>query len=326
MNKPRISMATIAALSVAALSASTPAYAQTYPSKPIRFVVGFPPGGGNDLLARTVGPKLSEIMSQTVVVDNRPGAGGNLAAEQISRAAPDGYTILMMSSSHPIQKLLKPELGYDPIADFTPLARLAAYSYILVIHPSVQARSVKELVALAKAQPGKLNFVSSGNGSGSHLAGELFRIATATDMTHIAYKGGAQAIADLVGGRVQMMFSPIPAVMGQVKAGKMVVIAATGSQRSQTLPDVPTVVESGFPNYTVSSWYGVVGPAKIPAAVADTLNRHINRALDDAAVKTRLAGEGAEPAPMSREQFAQLIRSDHEKWGKVIQATGIKGD
>ena len=311
---------------IAALAAPVMAQAQSYPNKPIRFVVGFPPGGGNDLLARTVGPKMSELMSQTVIVDNKPGAGGNVAAELVSRAAPDGYTILMMSSSHPIQKLLKPEITYDPIADFTPLARLAQYSYILVINPGVKARSVKELVALAKAQPGKLNFVSSGNGSGSHLAGELFKIATATDMTHIAYKGGAQAITDLVGGQVQMMFSPIPAVMGQVKAGKMVVLAGTGSQRSQALPDVPTVAESGFPNFTASSWYGVVGPAKMPAVVSDTLNRQINVALQAQDVKERLAGEGAEPAPMTREQFTQLIHSDHEKWGKVIQATGIKGD
>ncbi len=322
--RQQLMLCAIAAL--AALVAPVMAQAQSYPNKPIRFVVGFPPGGGNDLLARTVGPKMSELMSQTVIVDNKPGAGGNVAAELVSRAAPDGYTILMMSSSHPIQKLLKPEITYDPIADFTPLARLAQYSYILVINPGVKARSVKELVALAKAQPGKLNFVSSGNGSGSHLAGELFKIATATDMTHIAYKGGAQAITDLVGGQVQMMFSPIPAVMGQVKAGKMVVLAGTGSQRSQALPDVPTVAESGFPNFTASSWYGVVGPAKMPAVVSDTLNRQINVALQAQDVKERLAGEGAEPAPMTREQFTQLIHSDHEKWGKVIQATGIKGD
>ncbi len=315
---------------IAALAALAPvmaqAQAQVYPNKPIRFVVGFSPGGGNDLLARTVGPKLGELMSQSVVVDNKPGAGGNLAAEQVSRAAPDGYTILMMSSSHPIAKLLKPELTYDPIADFTPLARLAQYSYILVINPGVKARTVKELVALAKAQPGKLNFVSSGNGSGSHLAGELFKIATATELTHIAYKGGAQAITDLVGGQVQMMFSPIPAVMGQVKAGKMVVLAGTGSQRSQALPDVVTVAEAGFPSFTASSWYGVVGPAKIPGAVADVLNKQINAALQAPDVRERLTGEGAEPAPMTRGEFAQLVLADHEKWGKVIQATGIKGD
>lgn len=314
------------ALAGASLLSAGHALAQAYPTKPIRMVVGFPPGGGNDLLARTVSPKLSELVSQSVVIDNKPGAGGNVAAEFVSRATPDGYTIMVMSSSHPIQKLLKPDLKYDPIADFTPLARLAQYAYILVVHPGVKARSVKELVALAKAEPRKLNFVSSGNGSGSHLVGELFKIGTSTDMTHIPYKGGAQAITDLVGGRVEMMFSPIPAVMGHIKSGKLLVLASTGGKRSQALPDVPTVSEGGFPAFTATSWYGVVGPAKIPAAVADTLNKHINVVLQAPDVKERLTNEGAEPAPMTREQFAQLIRSDHQKWGKVISATGIKGD
>ena len=300
--------------------------APAYPTKPIRLVVGFPPGGGNDLMARVVSPKLSELLKQPIVIDNKPGAGGNVAAEFVSRATGDGYTILVMSSSHPIQKLLKPSLGYDPIADFTPIARLAQYSYILVIHPGVKARSVKELVALAKAEPRKLNFVSSGNGSGSHLVGELFKIGTGTDMTHIPYKGSAQANADLVGGRVEMTFSPIPAVMGHIKAGRVVVLAATGSRRAQALPDVPTIAESGFPNFSASSWYGIVGPARIPPAVSDILNRQINGVLQEPDVKERLANEGVEAAPMTREAFVQLIRSDHEKWGKVISATGIKGD
>ncbi|HEX2828700.1 MAG TPA: tripartite tricarboxylate transporter substrate binding protein [Burkholderiales bacterium] len=310
---------------IALATASLVAHAQNYPNKPIRLVVGFPPGGGNDLLARTVSPKLSERLSQSIVVDNKPGAGGNVAAEFVSRAAADGYTILVMSSSHPIQKLLKPTLSYDPIADFTPLARLAQYSYILVINPGVKARSVKALVALAKAEPRKLNFVSSGNGSGSHLVGELFKTATATEMTHVPYKGGAQAITDLVGGRVEMMFSPIPAVMSHIKSGRLVVVATTGSKRSEALPDVPTVAESGFPKFSASSWYGIVGPAKLPSNVSDLLNRQINVVLKEPDVRERLAHEGAEPAPMSREDFVRLIRSDHDKWGKVIAATGITG-
>ena len=313
-------------LTSVALVSAVQAPAQTYPNKPLRMVVGFPPGGGNDLMARIISPRLSELLSQSVVIDNRPGAGGNVAAEFVSRASADGYTILVMSSSHPIQKLLKPELSYDPIADFTPLARLAQYSYILVIHPGVKARSVKELVALAKAEPRKLNFVSSGNGSGSHLVGELFKIATSTDMVHVPYKGGAQAITDLLGGRVEVMFSPIPAVMGHVKAGRLLVLASTGSKRSQALPDVPTISEAGFPAFSASSWYGIVGPARIPTPVSDTLNKQINVVLHMPDVKERLAGEGAEAAPMTREEFVQLIRSDHQKWGKVISATGIRGD
>jgi tripartite-type tricarboxylate transporter receptor subunit TctC len=311
---------------IALATMSLIAQAQSYPNKPIRLVVGFPPGGGNDLMARVVSPKLSELLSQPIVIDNKPGAGGNVAAEFVSRAAADGYTILVMSSSHPIQKLLKPSLTYDPTADFTPIARLAQYSYILVINPGVKARNVKELVALAKASPGKLNFVSSGNGSGNHLVGELFKLGTSTEMTHIPYKGSAQAITDLVGGRVEMTFSPIPAVMSHVKSGRLVVLATTGSRRSPALPDVPTVAESGFPNFSASSWYGIVGPAKIPAAVSDALNKQINVVLQDSNVKERLAHEGAEVAPMSRDAFVKLIRADHEKWGKVIAATGIKGD
>jgi tripartite-type tricarboxylate transporter receptor subunit TctC len=314
-----IALATLCSMSV------SPVSAQTYPSKPLRMVVGFPPGGGNDLLARTVSPKLSELLSQSVVVDNKPGAGGNVAAEFVSRATADGYTIMVMSSSHPIQKLLKPELSYDPIADFTPLARLAQYAYILVLHPGVKARSVKELVALAKAEPHKLNFVSSGNGSGSHLVGELFKLATSTEMTHIPYKGGAQAITDLIGGRVEMMFSPVPAVMSHIKAGKLLVLAGTGSKRSELLPDVPTIGEAGFPEFSATSWYGVVGPARMPAAVADILNKQINLVLQMPDVRERLTNEGAEPAPMTREQFVQQIRSDHQKWSKVISAAGIKG-
>ena len=314
------------ALATASFMHAGQAPAQSYPMKPIRMVVGFPPGGGNDLVARTIGPKLSDALSQSIVVDNKPGAGGNVAAEFVSRAPADGYTILIMSSSHPIQKLLKPELGYDPIADFTPLARLAQYSYILVMHPGVKARSVKELVALARAEPRKLNFVSSGNGSGSHLVGELFKIATATDMVHIPYKGGGQALIDLLGGRVELMFSPIPAVMGHVKSGKLVVLASTGGKRSQALPDVATISESGFPAFTASSWYGIVGPARLPSVVANTLNRQINAVLHAPDVKELLAKEGAESAPMTREEFVQLIRSDHQKWGKVISLTGIKGD
>ena len=316
----------IAALLAAPTAIATDALAQRYPARPIRFVVGFAPGGGNDILARAVGQKLSEALATTVVIDNRPGAGGNLGAEMVARAQPDGHTILMMSSSHPIQGLLKRALPYDPIADFTPVALLASYAYLLVTHPGVEARNVTELVALAKARPGQINFVSSGNGSGSHLAGELFRIATGAQLTHVPYKGTAQALTDLLGGRVQLMFSPMPAVLAQVKTGRLRVLAVTSARRSRLLPEAPTVAESGYASFQVSPWYGVLAPTRLPAAIATTLHRAISNALQSAEVTERLAAEGAQAAPVTREQFAQLIAAEYNKWNKVIRQTGIRAD
>jgi tripartite-type tricarboxylate transporter receptor subunit TctC len=316
----------LAALTLAMISFAGTAADQKFPSKSIRFIVGFAPGGGNDLLARTVGQKVSEQVGQTVIVDNRPGAGGNLGAELASRALPDGYTILMISSSHPIQGLLKSGLKYDPMADFTPLALLATYSYLVVTPPSLEARTVKELIALAKSRPAQFNFVSAGNGSGSHLAGELFRIATGTELSHVAYKGTAQAITDLVGGRVQLMFSPMPAVIAQVKAGRLRVLAVTGSKRTPLMPEVPTVAESGVANFQVSPWYGVMGPARMPPVVSAALNRQFSEALKAPEVKDRLSSEGAEPAPTSREEFVRLVRAEYDKWNKVIKQTGIRAD
>jgi tripartite-type tricarboxylate transporter receptor subunit TctC len=302
------------------------AYAQRYPSRPIRFVVGFAPGGGNDLLARTVGSRLSERLGQAIVIDNRPGAGGNVGAEHVARATPDGHTILMMSSSHPIQGLLKPRLPYDPIADFTPISRLASYAYLVVVHPSLPARSVKDFIAHAKATPAPLIFVSSGNGSGSHLAGEIFRIAAGIDMTHVPYKGTAQAIADLVGARVHLMFSPMPAVLGHTKAGRLRALAMSGARRSSLLPDTPTVAESGLPNFEVTPWYGVLAPARVPREIANMLNQQIQQVLGSPEVKQQLLAEGAEPNGSTLEQFAKLIRDEHEKWREVITRTGIRAD
>lgn len=301
-------------------------HAQQYPSRPIRFVVGFAPGGGNDLLARAVGQRLAERLGQAIVIDNRPGAGGNVGAEAVARALPDGHTILMMSASHPIQRLLKPRLAYDPIADFTPISRLATYSYLMVVPPGLAARSVKDLVAQAKAGPTPLIFVSSGNGSGSHLAGELFKVAVGIDMTHVPYKGTAQAITDLVGARVQLMFSPMPAVIGHVKAARLRALATTGARRSALLPELPTVIESGFANFEVSPWYGVLAPARVPPAIVAVLNQNITAVLASAEVRQQLLAEGAEPNASAPEQFARLIRDEHEKWRAVIARTGIRVD
>jgi tripartite-type tricarboxylate transporter receptor subunit TctC len=302
------------------------AAAPAFPARPIRFVVGFAPGGGNDLLARIVGQKVSERLGQQVVIDNRPGAGGNLGAELAARSTPDGHTILMMSSSHPIQGLLKHRLPYDPIADFAPISRLATYSYLLVVHPNLPARSTKELVAAAKSASPAMIFVSSGNGSGSHLAGELFKSVAGVDLTHVPYKGTAQAITDLIAGRVQLMFSPMPAVIQHVRAGRLRVVAFTGSRRSAQLPDVPTVAESGIAQFVVSPWYGVIAPARVPPAVVATLNRHINDVLKLPEIEQQLRSEGAEPSGSTPQEFARLIRAEHDKWREVIARTGIKVD
>lgn len=309
-----------------ALCAVHDAHAQGYPSRPIRFVVGFAPGGGNDLLARTVGQRLAERLGQSIVIDNRPGAGGNVGAEHVARATTDGHTILMMSSSHPIQKLLKPRLPYDPIADFTPISRLASYSYLVVVHPSLPARNVKDFIAHAKATTSPLIFVSSGNGSGSHLAGELFRIAAGIDMTHVPYKGTAQAITDLVGARVHLMFSPMPAVLGHVKALRLRSLAMSGTRRSTLVPDLPTVAESGMPSFEVTPWYGVLAPARVPREIAAALNQQIQQVLGSPEVKQQLLAEGAEPNGSSLEQFAKLIRDEHDKWREVITRNGIRVD
>jgi tripartite-type tricarboxylate transporter receptor subunit TctC len=302
------------------------AYAESYPARPIRFIVGFAPGGGNDILARMVGQKLTEQFGQSVVIDNRPGAGGNVGAELVSRALPDGYTILMMSSSHPIQGLLKRGLTYDPIRDFTPVAQLANYPYLLVIHPAVKAKSVMELVALAKSRAGQLNFVSSGNGSGSHLAGELFKIASGAEIVHVPYKGTAQAITDLLGGRVQIMFSPMPAVLPQVKSGHLRALAVTGKKRSPALPDMLTVAEAGVANFEVSPWYGVLAPARAPHAIVTTLNAKIQLILKMPDIGERLAMEGAEPVASTPESFARLINDEYAKWSKVIKQTGLTAE
>jgi tripartite-type tricarboxylate transporter receptor subunit TctC len=302
------------------------AYAESYPARPIRFIVGFAPGGGNDILARMVGQKLTEQLGQSVVIDNRPGAGGNVGAELVSRALPDGYTILMMSSSHPIQGLLKRGLTYDPIRDFSPVAQLANYPYLLVVHPAVKAKSVMELVALAKSRAGQLNFVSSGNGSGSHLAGELFRIASGAGIVHVPYKGTAQAITDLLGGRVQLMFSPMPAVLPQVKSGHLRALAVTGRKRSPALPDMPTVAEAGVASFEVSPWYGVLAPARTPRAIVTTLNAKIQLILKMPDIGERLAMEGAEPVASTPESFARLIHDEYAKWSKVIKQTGLTAE
>jgi tripartite-type tricarboxylate transporter receptor subunit TctC len=293
--------------------------AVTYPAKSIRMVVGFPPGGGNDTMARLFGQKFAERFGQPVVIDNRPGAGGNLAAELVAKTTPDGYTLLLISSSHPIQGLLKKHLSYDPIRDFSSVAQLVHYRSVLVMHPSAGVTSVRELIALAKAKPGHINFASSGAGSGSQLAGELFRYLTGANIVHIPYKGTGQAITDLMGGRVQMMFTPTLAVAQHVQAGRLRALGVTSATRSRVMTDLPTLAEAGVSGYAFASWYGFVAPARMPAAIIDKLHAEAQRALQTSEVKERLNTEDLDPASATPAQLDGIRSAELTKWRKIVQ-------
>jgi len=311
---------------VHAASGGVSAAPADYPSRPIRFLVGFPPGGGNDMVARMAGQKLSERFGRPVVIDNRPGAGGNVAAELVAKASPDGYSILMISASHPIQGLLKKNLPYDPIRDFSGVAQLVVYRSVLVVNPGLSAASVPDLIALAKAKPGALNFASAGNGSASHLTGELFKVAAGVNLTHVPYKGTAQAITDLMGGRVQMMFTPIAPVAPQIQSGRLRGIAVTSRTRSRLLPDLPTIAEAGVSGYEVVSWFGIVGPAALPAAIAGKLNATVAQAMASPDIRDRLAAEDMEPVKRTPAEFDALRRGELAKWTKIVKQTGIQAE
>jgi tripartite-type tricarboxylate transporter receptor subunit TctC len=298
--------------------------AAAYPAKSIRFVVGFPPGGGNDAIARLFGQKFSERFGQSVVIDNRPGAGGNVGAEMVAKSAPDGYTILVVSSSHPIQGLLKKHLPYDPIRDFSSVAQLVHYRSVLVTHPSVGATTVRDLIAQAKAKPGQINFVSSGVGTGAHLAGELFRYMTGVNLTHIPYKGTGQAITDLMGGRVQMMFSPSLAVAQHVQAGRLRALGVTSAKRSRVLTDLPTLAEAGVTGYEFGAWYGILGPARMAPEAVKTLHAEAQHALQTQDIKDRLNTEDLDAASATPAQLDAIRRAELAKWSKIVSQLGLK--
>ena len=319
----------IAAALIAAACAPPVAHAaaanEAYPTKPIRFLVGFPPGGGNDTIARIVGQKLAERFGKPVVIDNRPGAGGNAAAQALTSAPPDGHTILIISASHPIQGLLKKGLPYDPIRDFAGVSQLVVYRSVLLAHPGAGAGSVKELVAVAKAKPGALNFASAGNGSASHLAGELLKYMAKVDILHVPYKGTAQAVTDLLAGRVQVMFAPLLTAMPQLQTGKLRALGVTTKNRSRVLPDVPAVAES-VPGYDNPGWYGIVAPVATPRRLLDRLNAEVIQVLGLPDVMEKLHAEDmdvvkATPAHLDAVRKAELV-----KWTRVVKETGIQAD
>ena len=296
-----------------------------YPSKAIRFIVPFPPGGGNDTIARLVGQQMAVALGQQIMVDNRPGAGGTIGAQAAAAAPADGYTIFLAGvASHGINPNLRRKLPYDAVRDFDAVSQIASAPLLVVVHPSLPVKSVKELAALAKAKPSAINYASNGAGGSSHLAVELFAMMTGTKMLHVPYKGLSPALTDLLSGEVQVMFSSAVAMLPQVKAGRLRAIAMTGSQRSAAIPDIPTVAEAGVKGYETGSWYGVVVPAGTPKQVIDILSREIIRITRSAQVTGRLVEEAVIPVGSSPAEFSAHIRSEIARWGAVIKAARMQ--
>lgn len=312
-------------LGAAALWASRAVQAQNWPSKPIRLVVPFTPGGSSDILGRAIGQKLTEALGQPVVIDNVPGAGGSVGADKVAKAAPDGYTLLMGHiGTLAVNPLIFPKLPYDPLKSFTPVAWVANVPNVLVVHPSVPAKTLPELVALAKAKPGQLNYGSGGNGSAAHLATEYLKLRSKTFMVHVPYRGTAPAVTDLVAGQTQILFTGGPAVIPFVKSGQLRALAVSSSKRLEALPHVPTVAESGYPGFEADQWYGIVAPAGTPAEIVRKLNALINQALGSAELKARLQAEGAVAMPNTPEAYGHQIAREIERWRPVVKAGNIQ--
>lgn len=304
-----------------------PATAQEYPARAVRVIAPFAPGGATDALARIVGQKLSERWRHQVIIDNRAGAGGNIGAELAARAAPDGYTLLVAGAPHAINVTLYGKLSYDLVKDLAAINRIAGYPSAIVVHPSLPVKTVKDLIALAKARPGELNFGSAGSGSPNRLAIELFMMMANIKMVHVPYKGGSgQMVVDLLAGQVQLASIGLPPSMAYIEAGRMRAIAVTGTSRSPLLPNVPTVSEAGLPGFDVTSWYGMFAPAALPKNLVTKINGDIAAILDTPDMKQRLDKLGADPAPMSPEDFASYVRAEVTKWAKVVKESGARVD
>jgi len=299
--------------------------AQSYPAKPVKIVVPWPAGGGTDTVARIVGQKLSESLGQTFIVENRPGATGMIGAEFVAKSAPDGYTLMAATPPLIYTTSLYPKLRYDPLADFAPISMLVMMPNFLVVNPALPARSVKELIALAKAHPGKLTFASSGNGSGGHLTAELFRQRAGINILHVPYKGTAPAVNDTVAGQTDMMFAD-PSCVPLIKAGRLRALAVTASRRAYTLPEIPTLIESGLPQVEVWNWYFMMAPAAVPHEIVQRLNTEIVRILREPDVKDRLLELGLDPASSTPQALGDFMRSERDRWATVIKTAGIKAD
>lgn len=301
------------------------AAAQSYPSKAITLIVLAQPGASPDILARALGQKLNEAWHQPVIVDNKPGAGGIVGTETVVRSAPDGHTLLLHTAAHTIAPSMY-KLSYDTVRDFAPISRLAFVPNVLVIHPTVPVRNVKELIALARSKPGSLNYSSSGSGTPAHLSGELFNALAGTDILHVPYKGSPQAITALLSGETSMMFTPIPLALPHVKTGKLKVLGVTTTNRSKVAPELPTIAESGLPSYEVTQWYGLQAPAGTPKEVLAKLNAEVRKILSMPDIVEKLTAQGAEPAPSTPEVLEAYVKAEIAKWAKVVKASGAKVD
>jgi tripartite-type tricarboxylate transporter receptor subunit TctC len=314
-----LKLASVAALSLVTKRAS----AQTYPSRSVRLISPFPAGGPSDLVARLIGQWLSERFAQPIVVENRPGGGGNIATEAVAKTPPDGYTLLLVSGAHAVNVTLHNQLSFDFIRDIAPVAGIVQVPNVIVVHPSIPAKSLPEFIAYTKANPGKINFASGGIGTTSHVMGELFKMMAGIDMVHVPYRGAAPVLNDLLGGQVQVAFSPTAPAIELIRTGKLRALAVTGSTRSEALPAVPTVNDF-VPGYEANNWFGIGAPMNTPPEIVDRLNKEINAALGDPKIKARFADLDCTVLPGSPAEFGKLIAGDVEKWSKVIKFAGIR--
>ena len=299
-------------------------WAQSYPSKSVRLLIGFSAGGGADVVARGLAPRLTEQLGQQVIVDNRPGANGMIAAELASKAPPDGYTLLVAPGNYVFGQAMDTKQSLDMTTAFAPVSLLAETPLLAAVHPSMPIRNIKQLIAVAKAQPDKLSYASGGIGGAGHLGVELFTSLTQVKMVHVPYKGTGAAIADLIGGQVPLCFCTLPSVFSHVKGGRLRALAVTTAKRAPSAPDIPTIAESGVPGYEMSQWYGLLAPAGMPAPIMDRLNAEVAKALQHPDVRTRFAAEGAEPVSSSPQEFAKFYKAEIAKWTAVVQKAGIR--
>ena len=323
----RLSMHLARTLAILAAVTSGGALAQAFPAKAVRIVVPFPPGGGLDIVARVVGPKLTESWGQQVIVDNRAGASGMIGTEIAARAAPDGYTLIMGTMGNfAVNPYLFPKMPVDPLRDFAPITLVVAVHFVLVAHPSLPARNVKELIALAKARPGQITYASSGAGGAPHLAGELFKRMAQVNLIHIPYKGSGPSFQDLLGGQVSLTFDSLVQSLPYIKSGRLRALAVLGGKRSPLVPEVPTVAESGVPGYELTNWFGLAAPAATPRETIAKLHADFVKALQHAEVRERLTGMGADVVGSTPEQFGAFMRTESAKWAKLVRETGIRGE